>query len=260
MLRHILLQDTAEPQELLQETILLQEVFLTAHMAKAYEFPTPVRRSQTFKGWPDNSHGLLSMQLLPHTLTTYGYGCYNAAARHLYFMVVLSAALQTDGKQKLHSLPTDHHVCITRSSLNRGACMHHDTMPWEEFIQVQERLACSSPKGYTSTHMLSSFFMYASHPKVVALNMSMPCTSAHDSASLQHVFKFAAHVNHLFTLLILSSVLLWLQEGGLVKVEVVIGIPQRGPYHLALRQANPGTLFTGEVPHRSAAWHHAWLI
>ena len=66
MLRHILLQDTAEPQELLQETILLQEVFLTAHMAKAYEFPTPVRRSQTFKGWPDNSHGLLSMQLLPH--------------------------------------------------------------------------------------------------------------------------------------------------------------------------------------------------
>ncbi|KAL0043513.1 hypothetical protein WJX79_006904 [Trebouxia sp. C0005] len=32
-------------------------------------------------------------------------------------------------------------------------------------------------------------------------------------------------------------------EGGLVKVEVVIGAPQRGPYHLALRQANPGTFF-----------------
>lgn len=28
-------------------------------------------------------------------------------------------------------------------------------------------------------------------------------------------------------------------------MEVVIGTPQRGPYHLALRQANPGTLFTG---------------
>ena len=35
------------------------------------------------------------------------------------------------------------------------------------------------------------------------------------------------------------------QEGGLVKVEVVIGAPQRGPYHLALRQANPGTFFAG---------------
>lgn len=43
------------------------------------------------------------------------------------------------------------------------------------------------------------------------------------------------------------SVLPCLQEGGLVKVEVVIGIPQRGPYHLALRQANPGTLFTGGI-------------
>ena len=75
MLLHMLLQDTEEPQELLQETILVQEVFLTAHMAKAYEFLTPVRRSQTFKRWPDNSHGLLSMQLLPHTFTTHGYGC-----------------------------------------------------------------------------------------------------------------------------------------------------------------------------------------
>ena len=36
-----------------------------------------------------------------------------------------------------------------------------------------------------------------------------------------------------------------LQEGGLVKVEVIIGAPQRGPYHLALRQANPGTFFAG---------------
>ncbi len=35
------------------------------------------------------------------------------------------------------------------------------------------------------------------------------------------------------------------QEGGLVKVEVVIGAPQRGPYHVALRQANPGTFFAG---------------
>ena len=36
-----------------------------------------------------------------------------------------------------------------------------------------------------------------------------------------------------------------LQEGGLVKVEVIIGAPQRGPYHLAFRQANPGTFFAG---------------
>ncbi|KAL3147065.1 hypothetical protein ABBQ38_015030 [Trebouxia sp. C0009 RCD-2024] len=34
------------------------------------------------------------------------------------------------------------------------------------------------------------------------------------------------------------------RAGGILKVEVVIGTPQRGPYHLALRQANPGTLFT----------------
>ncbi|KAL0045894.1 hypothetical protein WJX82_007719 [Trebouxia sp. C0006] len=32
-------------------------------------------------------------------------------------------------------------------------------------------------------------------------------------------------------------------EGGLAKVEVIIGAPQRGPYHLALRQANIGTFF-----------------
>lgn len=38
-----------------------------------------------------------------------------------------------------------------------------------------------------------------------------------------------------------------LQDGGNVKVEVVIGAPQRGPYHLALRHANPGTLFTGTL-------------
>lgn len=28
-------------------------------------------------------------------------------------------------------------------------------------------------------------------------------------------------------------------------MEVIIGAPQRGPYHLALRQANPGTFFAG---------------
>lgn len=38
-----LLQDALVPQELVQETILLQEVLLTAHMARAYEFPTLVR-------------------------------------------------------------------------------------------------------------------------------------------------------------------------------------------------------------------------
>ena len=38
-----LLQEASVPQELLQETILLQEVLLTAHMARAYEFPTLVR-------------------------------------------------------------------------------------------------------------------------------------------------------------------------------------------------------------------------
>lgn len=38
-----------------------------------------------------------------------------------------------------------------------------------------------------------------------------------------------------------------LQTGGTLKVEVVIGTPQRGPYHLSLRQANPGTLFTGDL-------------
>ena len=32
-----------------------------------------------------------------------------------------------------------------------------------------------------------------------------------------------------------------------MKVEVVIGTPQRGPYHLALRHANPGTFFVGEL-------------
>ena len=36
------LQEGAAPQELAQETILLQEVLLTAHMARAYEFPTVV--------------------------------------------------------------------------------------------------------------------------------------------------------------------------------------------------------------------------
>ena len=40
-----------------------------------------------------------------------------------------------------------------------------------------------------------------------------------------------------------------LQNGGVVKVEVVIGTPLRGPYHLALRHANPGTLFTGVLQH-----------
>ncbi len=30
-----------------------------------------------------------------------------------------------------------------------------------------------------------------------------------------------------------------------MKVEVIIGAPQRGPYHLALRQASPGTFFAG---------------
>lgn len=38
-----MLQDALMPQELVQETILLQEVLLTAHMARAYEFPTLVR-------------------------------------------------------------------------------------------------------------------------------------------------------------------------------------------------------------------------
>ena len=36
------LQEAAVPQELVQETILLQEVLLTAHMARAYEFPITV--------------------------------------------------------------------------------------------------------------------------------------------------------------------------------------------------------------------------
>ena len=31
-----------QAEELLQETILLQEVLLTAHMAKAYDFPVMV--------------------------------------------------------------------------------------------------------------------------------------------------------------------------------------------------------------------------
>ena len=42
---------------------------------------------------------------------------------------------------------------------------------------------------------------------------------------------------------------MYLQNGGMVKVEVVIGTPVRGPFHLALRHANPGTLFSGQLQH-----------
>ncbi len=38
-----MVQEATVPQEVLQETILLQEVLLTAHMARAYEFHTLVR-------------------------------------------------------------------------------------------------------------------------------------------------------------------------------------------------------------------------
>ena len=38
------MQDNTAAEELLQETILLQEVLLTAHMAKAYDFPLMVGR------------------------------------------------------------------------------------------------------------------------------------------------------------------------------------------------------------------------
>ena len=41
---NLLLQEEA-PEELLQETISLQEVLLTAHMARAYDFPLRVSRS-----------------------------------------------------------------------------------------------------------------------------------------------------------------------------------------------------------------------
>lgn len=37
-----------------------------------------------------------------------------------------------------------------------------------------------------------------------------------------------------------------MQSGGCARLEVVIGTPQKGPYHLALRHANPGTLFSGK--------------
>ena len=39
-----IMQDNTTAEELLQETILLQEVLLTAHMAKAYDFPLMVGR------------------------------------------------------------------------------------------------------------------------------------------------------------------------------------------------------------------------
>ena len=44
-----------------------------------------------------------------------------------------------------------------------------------------------------------------------------------------------------------------MQSGGTVRLEVVIGTPQKGPYHLYLWHAYPGTLFSGTALQQHAA-------
>ncbi|KAL3134678.1 hypothetical protein ABBQ32_007683 [Trebouxia sp. C0010 RCD-2024] len=119
--------EAAPPQELVHETILLQEVLLTAHMARAYEFPTREER-------------------LPFSVT------------QKRVVIVSSFAFRVRTKQRVQAF---------RKWEEKGPSRHQ--------VDLQDAL---------------------------------------------------------------------LQAGGSLTAEAVIGTPQRGPYHLALRQANPGTLFT----------------
>ena len=77
-----------------------------------------------------------------------------------------------------------------------------------------------------------------------AFDPHMPWGSASTDLFTAHVFCLSDNVSYVDAAPRVCGVL---QDGGNVKVEVVIGAPQRGPYHLALRHANPGTLFTGTL-------------